>query len=499
MKILKYVFSNRKDLNDENSMYMGLLAFLCIFIHIGFAVFFKLAGVTPLLYYNVFAAILFILSVTINHNGYPKLSILLSVSEIVLFTIVTTYLLGKGTGVEFYLMGINLVIFYSDKLGIKVKAFMSISLMVLYISLTIMTNKIPSVYVVESNIYYVYNLMCGIVVFSVIIGISFLINKIQLDLKEESIKSNNLVKNLKNTLDRNIKAADKLNAISQNFSETFNENLHSQESIACAVDKISLSSKSTLDQNENITEKIYLLSKKLEQLLTLLTDMENKSKRTLQLGADGSNRVEELNDKSANNMRTTTELSEIVKELEEKASKIGNITDIISSISEQTNLLALNASIESARAGEYGKGFSVVADEIRKLAEQSYSATEKINNIISVIQESIKVVKMGMQNVEFTVKEQQELSITTAEVFRNIKEEINTITDQIIIGNKEIEEIGVSRDDIVDLINKISNMSRAISESIESVQINVVEQNNEMTNSANTLNELVELVNELKN
>lgn len=101
---------------------------------------------------------------------------------------------------------------------------------------------------------------------------------------------------------------------------------------------------------------------------------------------------------------TVTESGERIKQLGEQSKAIGEIIQVIDDIAEQTNLLALNAAIEAARAGEHGKGFAVVADEVRKLAERSGKATKEIANLIISIQKgtdnAVSAMEKGISEVE---------------------------------------------------------------------------------------------------
>lgn len=93
------------------------------------------------------------------------------------------------------------------------------------------------------------------------------------------------------------------------------------------------------------------------------------------------------------------ELTETVDQLGIRSAEISRIVDVINDISEQTNLLALNAAIEAARAGEHGRGFAVVADEVRKLAEETGTATVEIAELVNAIQEDTSLAVKDLMTV----------------------------------------------------------------------------------------------------
>ncbi|HAW57508.1 MAG TPA: hypothetical protein DCX03_00605, partial [Bacteroidales bacterium] len=125
----------------------------------------------------------------------------------------------------------------------------------------------------------------------------------------------------------------------------------------------------------------------------------DKAKATVELAKEGGYSINVAKESSENMAHIIAKLESEIVTLTEKASQIGNVISVINDISEQTNLLALNAAIEAARAGEAGRGFAVVADEVRKLAEKTQSSTKEIELMVSAMTGSIKEVSQGAAEV----------------------------------------------------------------------------------------------------
>jgi methyl-accepting chemotaxis protein len=167
--------------------------------------------------------------------------------------------------------------------------------------------------------------------------------------------------------------------------------------------------------------------------------------------------------------KSTKEAYKSIKELRISSERIGDIVEMITSISEQTNLLALNAAIESARAGENGRGFGVVAQEVRKLAEESKESASKISLLIREIQEKANYADLAITNGQQLAGASVEKSNDINDQFKNILERIKKITDEIsVISNSSSNQSRIS-EDIANLMSEILVTTQNNDQSIQHI------------------------------
>ena len=163
---------------------------------------------------------------------------------------------------------------------------------------------------------------------------------------------------------------------------------------------------------------------------------------------------------------TILHLKEAMAGLGEKARDIGQVMNVINEVADQTNLLALNAAIEAARAGEAGRGFAVVADEVRKLAEKTMSSTNEVSNAISAIQESTAKSMASVDEAVQRIGEATELAGQSGRALQEIVATAEATADQVNAIAAASEEQSAASEEINHSILECDGMSRQIAEAM---------------------------------
>ncbi len=241
-------------------------------------------------------------------------------------------------------------------------------------------------------------------------------------------------------------------------------------SVKSAADKAVQSSAKLSNQVENLIEHGKQFSSRISSVAANMEEITVANSVVADMASSASeavNRNEELARHGDENVSqnlmvigkvttTVNNSASIVSQLNQSIQKIGKITIVIKEIAEQTNLLALNAAIEAARAGEQGRGFAVVADEVRKLAERTSSSTKEITSVVDSIRSETGDAVNAMGNIEIEVQKGADLSQLTGEALKKIVDaasQATSLVDNIVLSTKEQAS---ATEDVAHNLEKIS-------------------------------------------
>ena len=205
----------------------------------------------------------------------------------------------------------------------------------------------------------------------------------------------------------------------------------------------------------------------------------------------GTHEVHDIIDKLASQIEKTKEDAKLVQKLADQAVKIGTIVQTIDDIASQTNLLALNAAIEAARAGEAGKGFAVVADEVRALASRTSSSTQEITKMVTQIQTDARAADDAMHQSVTSMDTLANEASGIDTILNDINNTVGTVSSQISQIATAAEEQTVATSEISSNMKNITDDSKVLTDSIDAV-------NKEMQDSNDQLAKLIDMVNTFK-
>ena len=266
---------------------------------------------------------------------------------------------------------------------------------------------------------------------------------------------NMLVNSFKNNIHKIIDVSIQLGSQSEELSSTSNE-----------------FEKSTGDMRNKaagITNSIRQMSDAIIEVAKNSNSSAEKAEQTERVVESGTKSVQGVAEEMKNIEKAVAEVSVTITELGSSSEKIGEIIGVINDIADQTNLLALNAAIEAARAGEQGRGFAVVADEVRKLAERTTKATKEIESMILSIQKSTEDAVKSMHGTKENVSKGTETAQKSAEAISNINylmAKLKEMITQIAAASEEqsqtSEEISLSSEEIIKSQDNVASGSKQV-------------------------------------
>ncbi|MCB8816117.1 methyl-accepting chemotaxis protein [Desulfosporosinus shakirovi] len=291
---------------------------------------------------------------------------------------------------------------------------------------------------------------------------------------------NTMMENLKGIIEGIVNNSQKLAASAEELTASADEGSRTTEQIAYSIQEVSDGVKQKLEGVDDTAKSAQLVSEHMHRITQDIQLVTAGSLSTSQKAATGNSVVRKAVDEMQAISSKVTEAADVVNSLGIKSGEIGEIVALITNIAAQTNLLALNAAIEAARAGEQGRGFAVVADEVRKLAEQSSDAAGKISSLVDEIQkETTKAVKT-MNDGTVAVQEGITMVNSAGEAFQGILQGVNDFSKQAQAVADVVERVGASTETIVSSIMEVADIPKEIAGSLENVVAGTEEQSASM-------------------
>lgn len=328
-------------------------------------------------------------------------------------------------------------------------------------------------------------------------------------------------------------AIEQIAAGSEEQSQNATDTLKITEQVIQAIDQIATGAQ---DQSKNVVTTSTMVADMASKIQTMAEGMltvKDFSEQNGQAATEGGKIVQMTVNGMVSVKNATTDTATKINELGEQSQKIGDIIQVIDEIAEQTNLLALNAAIEAARAGEQGKGFAVVADEVRKLAERSSKATKEIADLITDMQRGTKLavesMQVGSKEVENGVNLAQKAGESLYRIVDGVKKagikvhEIMELIDDVLHSSQEVteavnnvasiteensaatqemaassEQVNISMQNVAGISEENAASSEEVSESAKNLKISIQGISTSSTQLASMAQELQHMVGEFK-
>lgn len=303
---------------------------------------------------------------------------------------------------------------------------------------------------------------------------------------------------LKGFMGKNRKASTELASFADELTNISEDSSKGAMEAATAMDHVAGNISVQATNTETVKGEMDQLGQTLEGNQEEMKEMNEITRRVLGLKEEGVQIIDGLVEKSRESSKATTEIQRVIENTKDKSEKIFAASEMIKGIADQTGLLALNAEIEAARAGEAGRGFSVVAEEVRKLAVESEGFSEEIGKNIGELRTEVQNAVNTMTLMMEKSKEQEYSVEETKEKFFGIAEAMELSKESVNVLNQSGRQLLEKKQEILRSIQELEKLSEENAANTQEVSASVEEQTASMDQIAEATYSLSRLAEEMR-